>query len=189
MSCSSVDLKAYFLGEMARPETAELENHVAACDSCREEMDRLRLTQTALMSLPDEEVPRRIAFVSDRVFEPKWWQAFLRPGPVMGFASALLIAGAILAHGAMRPATVVVAAAPVVDSAQVEQQVKTAVAKAVADVEKREAARTVQMMAAAEKRFEFQHRADLVALKETIKLYDAQYARMMVAANYDRSRP
>ena len=44
-----------------------------------------------MLSLPDEEIPQRIAFVSDRVFEPSWWQTVWRSGPAMGFASAVLL--------------------------------------------------------------------------------------------------
>src|ERR1700682_13873 len=103
MGCSTVDLKAYALGETDRREKGLVEGHVAGCTDCREELDRLRFTHTALAALPDEEVPQRIAFVSDKVFEPRWWQTLWRSGPAMGFASAALVACAILAHGWMRP--------------------------------------------------------------------------------------
>ena len=46
---------------------------------------RVRLTLDALSTLREEEVPRRIAFVSDKVFEPRWWQTVLSPS----FAAAL----------------------------------------------------------------------------------------------------
>ena len=67
----------------------EAEAHAAACSDCREELATLRLTLDALSTLREEEIPRRIAFVSDKVFEPRWWQAsFLRPS----FAGACVIA-------------------------------------------------------------------------------------------------
>jgi len=74
MSCTWVDVKAYFLGELAASEKSSLEGHLHGCQSCREELERLNLTRTALLSLEDEDVPQRIAFVSDKVFEPRWWQ-------------------------------------------------------------------------------------------------------------------
>ena len=41
---------------------------------------RCGVTLDALSTLREEEIPRRIAFVSDKVFEPRWWQKlFLRP--------------------------------------------------------------------------------------------------------------
>src|ERR1700733_8119119 len=119
MSCSSDDLKAYVVDEVTRQERGIVEDHVRGCQSCREELDRLNLTRSALALLEDEEIPRRIAFVSDRVFEPRWWQTMWRSGPVMGFASAVVLAAAILAHGFARPATV--------DTAQIERRVEAQV--------------------------------------------------------------
>ena len=102
MTCSSVDLKAYMLGELPEKEKGAVAAHVRECATCGEEMERLSLTHLALVSLRDEEVPRRIAFVSDKVFEPRWWQRIWQSGPAMAFASAALVACAILAHGMMR---------------------------------------------------------------------------------------
>ena len=64
MNCSQHDLKGYFLGELAVPERGEVEKHLEACPSCREELDRLSLTKAALASLHVEEMPHRIDFVS-----------------------------------------------------------------------------------------------------------------------------
>ena len=75
MNCALVDLKAYFLGELDSHERTLVESHASACQNCHEELERLRITQTALAALPQEEVPQRIAFVSDKVFEPRWWQS------------------------------------------------------------------------------------------------------------------
>ncbi len=98
MSCSSVDLKAYVLGELAAAERAPVAKHLEACQDCREELERLNVTRAALLSLAEEEAPQRIAFVSDKVFEPRWWQTIWHSGPVMGFASAGVLAVAILVH-------------------------------------------------------------------------------------------
>ena len=54
----------------------------------REELELLQATRTALQALPQEEAPRRIAFVSDKIFEPRWWQRIWQSGPAMGFASS-----------------------------------------------------------------------------------------------------
>jgi hypothetical protein len=189
MSCPSIDLKAYSLAEMDRQEMASIEEHLHGCQTCREELERLDLTKAALFSWPDEEPPRRIAFVSDAVFEPRWWQRIWHSGPVMGFASALVLAAAILVHAGTRPTPVLLPAPVNVANInrqvqmQVEDRVHVAVVKAVADLEQRQAKQTVQLLEAAEKRFEFQHRADLVTAQETIRLYQQQVGRMMVAYN------
>ena len=190
MSCSSVDLKAYVVGELAQRERAAADDHVRSCQTCREELERLSVTRTALMALEDEEAPQRIAFVSDRVFEPRWWQTMWRSGPVMGFSSAALLAVAILAHAFVRPP--VVAGPPAtVDTARIEQRIDrevsaridAAVAKAVSATEARRSAEFARVLDAAEKRIEFQRRADLATLQQTVRYYDQQMGRLMVASS------
>jgi len=118
MSCSSYDWKAYALKDLDPDAARTAEAHLASCPVCREELATLRLTLDSLSSLREEEVPRRIAFVSDKVFEPRWWQRVFSPT----FAGACLVAAAILVHGALRPG---------------QAQVDAAVAKAVAQTEAR----------------------------------------------------
>lgn len=191
MNCSTVDLKAYFLGEASRAEKSSVEDHVRACQSCREELDRLKLTGTALHSLVDEEVPQRIAFVSDKVFEPRWFEKIWRSGPVMGFSSAVLLAGAILVHGfsvngQARPAEIAK-----VDTAQIEQRIEhevnarldRAVAKAVSETEARQTQQMTVRLAAAEKRLEAQHKEDLAGVREVAQYYQKQTARLIAAVN------
>ena len=111
MNITSDVLKDYVFGELNAAERRTVETAIAADPALRDEVARLQVTQSALFSLREEELPRRIAFVSDKVFEPKWWQVWLNSGPRVGFASAALLAGAIVFHGAVQPAPV---AAPVV---------------------------------------------------------------------------
>lgn len=97
-SCTSPeqkpDWKAYALGELPAADRRQAESHAQTCPACREEMAMLRLTLDSLSTLREEEVPRRIAFVSDKVFEPKWWQRLFSPS----FAAASVLAAAILVH-------------------------------------------------------------------------------------------
>ena len=165
------DWKAYALGEMDAKARREAEAHAATCVGCQEEMASLRVTLDAMATLSEEEMPRRIAFVSDKVFEPKWWQMFLKPS----FAGAAAIALAILVHGFVRPVAVPQQPVPVaqVDAAAIEQRVSaevakrveeqvnaavstavnTAVTKAVADARKQDQEHTAQLLAAAERRY------------------------------------
>ncbi|SRR5216683_5814440 len=124
MSCSSYDWKAYVLGEFDPAHRQQAETHAAACPNCREELATLRLTLDTLSTLREEEMPRRIAFVSDKVFEPRWWQTFLRPS----FAAACVIAAAILVHAFVRPAGA---------DAALDARIEHSVARAVADTEQR----------------------------------------------------
>jgi len=122
MSCispeSKPDWKAYVLGELAPNASRQAEAHLAASSICHEAAATLRLTVDTLSTLREEEVPRRIAFVSDKVFEPRWWQRVFSPT----FAAGALVAAAILVHGAVRPG---------------QAQVEAAVTEAVSQVEAR----------------------------------------------------
>jgi|SRR5690242_5750821 len=122
MNCTSPeskpDWKGYALKELDPDAARTAEAHLASCPVCREELATVRLTLDTLSALREEEIPRRIAFVSDKVFEPRWWQRVFSPT----FAGACLVAAAILVHGALRPG---------------QAQVDAAVAKAVAQTEAR----------------------------------------------------
>lgn len=172
MSCS-IDLKAYVLGEVVGREKGLVEDHVRGCQACREELDRLTLTRSALASLEDEEVPRRIAFVSDRVFEPRWWQTMWHSGPVMGFASAVVLAAAILVHGFVGPAAPTVAGTDAL-----AKQVGELRAERAADL-----ARFDEQMKATEARFEAQRQADLATVQQAAEYYEKQLGRFEVASN------
>ena len=178
MSCL-IDLKAYVVGELARNERRGVEEHVRGCESCREELDRLNLTRAALASLEDQEIPRRIAFVSDRVFEPRWWQTVWHSGPVMGFASAVVLAGAILAHGLTRPVPPATAA----DSAQIEKRVESQVdlrvQAALRDIEAKQSAELTKVVKAAAR----QREEDLASFEQAAGYYQRQMARFEVASN------
>ncbi len=193
MNCPTVDVKAYLLGELAASEKTSVEGHVRACQNCREELERLNLTHAALLSLEQEEVPQRIAFVSDKVFEPRWWQTMWRSGPAMGFASALMLAAAILVHGYSRP-VVQPANVPTIDTAKIEQRIErevasrvdAAVAKAVSQTEARQTQQIAKVLDAAEKRIESQRRTDMAVVQQAARYYEQQSARLMVAVNNDQ---
>jgi hypothetical protein len=110
MSCSPFDLKDYFFEELDGAERKQVEAHVTGCRACREELSRLRLTGTTLLSLREEEIPRRIAFVSDPVFEPsawrRWWSGFWNTPARLGFGSAALVSAALVVFALARPAPV-----------------------------------------------------------------------------------
>ena len=163
------DWKAYTLGELDAHARQEAENHAAACSACQDELAGLRMTMDAMATLRDEELPRRIAFVSDKVFEVRWYQriaqAFLRPS----FAAAGLIAAAILVHAFVRPVSTPTNVTAQIDTRAIESRVtaevterlqsemaeavNTAVTKAVADTEKRDDQRTAVLLSATEKRY------------------------------------
>ncbi len=155
MSCSPFDLKDYFLKELARPQALLVEEHVKTCRPCQEELDRLRLTEAALLALRDEEVPRRIAFVPDPVSEPPaWrriWAGFWGNGPRLAFASVAMLSIAILVSALTRTGPVPAGKAPAVTASvspdQVQAQIQAAVDKAVRESEERQAKKVNDLLA------------------------------------------
>lgn len=147
------DLRDYVLDELEPAQRAALEQWLAGSPEGREEVERLKMTFGALRSLPDEEPPQRIAFVSDKIFEPSPWARLVRwfwaEGPRMALGSAAILAvlfagvwateptvtadaeGWSLAFGAEPEAVApapVPAGEPALDEAALEAKVREAVA-------------------------------------------------------------
>jgi anti-sigma factor RsiW len=182
MSCASIDLKAYLLGEAGAAERRAVEEHLISCQACAEQHERLRLTQAALLTVREEEMPRRIAFVSDKVFEPRWYQRLWHSGPRLAFASAAMLSGAILVHAFYQPAAPAPAAsmaAVEMDrrvSGRVEEEVARRMDDVVAKVEARQQKRTAELVAAVEKRMSGEQQETLAAAAIS---YEQLYKRVM----------
>ena len=187
MSCSPFDLNDYFLQELPDPQQRQVEAHVKTCEACREELDRLRIMGAALRSVPDEEIPQRIAFVSDKIFEPSPWRrrlaAFWNSGARLGFAGAAMLSASLMVfafHPAPAPVTIVrtvTAPAPAsqvqasvvkpVSEAEVQQRIQAAVDAAVelktaaVTKELRDAQRTLLVVS---ERLEFSQKRDQVRM-------------------------
>ena len=157
-----------------------------------EDQERVAATIAALRRVPDQEPPRRIAFVSDKVFEPRWWQRF----PAWGMASAsAMLSLAILGHGwMMRPAAAVPAVVATAQTApadpaayekisrQLEARFEARLASALAESKQVHEAQLKDAVATAEKRLEFQHRAQMLTVEENFDLFRKQMNRMIVAS-------
>lgn len=164
MNCSPFDLRDYFLKELPDPRQRQVEAHVKLCQPCREELDRLRVTEAALLCLRDEEIPQRIAFVSDKIFEPspwrRWWAAFWGSAARLGFASAAMLSVAIVIyalHPVGQPGGAVAALAHLpgptlrvvqtISDAEIQSRIESAVTQAVAQVESRQTEKTKYLLA------------------------------------------
>jgi anti-sigma factor RsiW len=190
MTCSPFDLKDYFLQELPDPQQRQVEAHVKLCQPCREELDRLRVTEAALLSVRDEEIPQRIAFVSDKIFEPsplrRWWAAFWGSAARLGFASAAMLSFAIVIYALHpvgqvtdlpRPAPQIV---HTISDADIQSRIDAAVTKAVAQEESRQTEKTRQLV------------ADLNSVRQSMLVMSSLYhmdqmregSRRMVADNY-----
>ncbi|MBK5294153.1 MAG: zf-HC2 domain-containing protein [Acidobacteriia bacterium] len=177
MNCSSIDLKAYWLGECSSGERREVEQHVSGCAGCGRELERLELTQAALLALREEEPPRRIAFISDKVFAPRWYQQLWQSGPRLGFASAMMLACAILVHAfyvpppaAQQRAGLDTAQVQAMVDAEVSRRLDAAVQQAVAVTVQGQEKKVEAMVAATAQRLTMEHREDLLAVQESFEV-------------------
>ncbi len=185
MSCSPFDLRDYFLKELPEAEGRQVEAHVKTCSGCREELERLQTTGAALLALRDEEIPQRIAFVSDKIFEPspvrRWWEGFWNSTARLGFASAAILAVALVVRPVTRTPAPVPAPQPAVQTvsdAEIQYRIDAAVSKAVAAVEARQDAKTRKVLA------DFEATRQRLILAATENEISLKRANVLRAADY-----
>jgi anti-sigma factor RsiW len=215
MSCSPYDLRDYLFQELTPAQEGEVRLHLKTCAPCTSDLEALRATHAALLTLREEEMPQRIGFVSDKVFEPsplrRWFSGFWNSTARIGFVSSAMLSAALLVY-ALRPAPVVqvhnsaqslltaaevdrriqdavsaqVAAQVAGVNAQVEAKIAAAVTQAVAETEERAQKRTNDLLASAEKRFDMERWALTVQLEQS--KYDGMKKNAeMVRANLGSS--
>jgi hypothetical protein len=185
-----MDLKAYALGEGTQAERAAVAAHLAGSAEARQELQQLELTLSALHALPDVEIPRRIAFVSDPVFAPTWWQRFWQPGPQALLGAAAMLALAIGGHGWMMrplaPPPIAAARQDAVGPEQlkqvVNQAVDEAVGRALAQSEARQQLAVKLALSEAEKRHQRERQMMAVSFEENLGLLRKQMNRLYVSA-------
>ncbi len=192
MSCGPFDVRDYALGELSVPERGQVESHAATCANCATELERLRVTQAMLLSVPDEEPPQRIGFISDKVFEPsaarRFWNGFWQSGARLGFASAAMLSTALVIFALHRPVEKATPA-PMATIASHEAahdytlEIRQAVADAVQQTESRDAKRAASLLAAAEQKHELEHKELLLAVQDTVSVMQKRMNRMTLASN------
>jgi hypothetical protein len=195
MSCPPFDLRDYFFKDLAENERRLTEVHVKTCAHCREELDRLRGTETALLTLPDEEIPQRIGFVSDAVFQPsafrRGWAGLWSSAARLGFVSAAMLSTALMVFSLTRPAPRATAQVPAVArialetevSKRVNDAVTIAVVNAVAQSEARQARETQELLAASEKRHALETQAIMVRVQEYLDVEKKHLNTLILASN------
>lgn len=200
---SDLDLKGYFFGELPDDERRRVAAHLEADPAARAELSRLEATQAMLGFLQEEELPRRIAFVSDKVFEPTWWQRFFASGAQLGFASAAMLALAIVGHGWMSRPVPVAPMAAQLDTAAVRQAVAMEVNARMTEVLRQVSSPAVsgprtsetgasgagdlaKMVAVAikesERKAEMERSADRLAIEDNFKLLRSMMSRDQLAS-------
>jgi|YNPMSStandDraft_1061717.scaffolds.fasta_scaffold04840_3 hypothetical protein len=190
MPCADFDWKGFVLQEAAPAERRAMEEHLKTCAACRREVDALGLTLVAVRQLPQQPIPRRLAFVSDPVFELPWWKRLWRmPAPAWGFATAALLVAAVALYGTLirvPPPQAAVQADPAAVEravqaelerrlpAAVEAAVRTQLGPAVSQLEAR--------LAAFEQKAEQQRRADLRDVTAAFELLQKRINNVYLAS-------
>jgi anti-sigma factor RsiW len=192
------ELRDYAFDELAAESRHSLEQHLAGCPDCAAELDRLRLTTAALRLLPDREIPQRIAFVSDKIFEPspvrRWLEGFWNSGARLGFASACVLAAALVVSAWHRPAAVTNVTPAIVQTAAVpadlSKQIDAAVAKAVGQIHEEDARTLKAALDDSERKHDQDRRALMVAMGENLDFMQKRLNTMtMLASNDVGARP
>jgi hypothetical protein len=199
------DLRELVFGdELARTPEAELQA-ISEHPERQEELNRLLQLREALLTLADEEPPRRTVLVAPATERMPWWRSQLGFGaPGWGFAGAMALAAAILAHGwLMRPVNPVlqVASNPAgsgaptatgtitLSDAQIEARVNAAVEQRLgsllqqvrAELKTEHQREAQRLVAAAEERLQQQHDAEMFQMREAVTFIQKKYGRQMVA--------
>jgi anti-sigma factor RsiW len=196
MNCTDFDLKGYILEELAADERRGVEQHLRDCEGCQTELERLLATHSALLALKEEEMPRRIAFVSDKVLKPSWWQRFWQSGPRLAFAAAAMLSLAIVLHALVRPAVVEAPATAAFDQriqamqAAFDQRLQTEIqARVTAAVDARLSRREAEYqeklaaaVASAEQRMQARNQQELRAVEDAYEVLRKQNNINYVAA-------
>lgn len=184
MTCSPFELKDYYFGELGVTERSAVEGHLNGCEACRGELTSLSNTKAILSALTDEEPPRRIAFVSDKVFEPRWYQRLWSSGPQLGFGAAAMMAAAIVMHGyVVRPAPAVSSVAATGTSiskeaadSEVTRRVRLEVARALAESEARQTRSVLEAVNTRLRQAGHRNTQDLMLIRDYVERMDKRNA-------------
>jgi hypothetical protein len=207
-TCHRIDeLRDYAFDELGAESRHSMEQHIAGCSDCGSELDGLRLTTAALRILPDREIPQRIAFVSDKIFQPsparRWFEGFWNSGARLGFASACVLAVAIVVSAYHRsapvntaaPAMVQTAAAPALSKAPVlskedlSKEIDAAVAKAAVQIREEDARTMKTALEESELKHDRERRAMMVAVGENLDFMQKRLNSITMASNDLGVRP
>jgi hypothetical protein len=179
------DLKALVLGELGPAEAEAARAVVESRADLRAEYERLMAVRTAVEGLPVEDPPCRIAFVSDPVVEMPWWERMVGSWPKAAFASACVLAVALVGYGWLTRPAAVPAAVDVAGLVEAELAKRPAMPAAeVVRVPDASAVKALEAkLAAMERRLLQRQEADMVAVGQQIQVLRRDLGNSMRAAN------
>lgn len=94
-----IDVERYLAGDLAARQHARAEDHLVACASCRERVERLRADGARLMAeAPAEALLQRVRIEAERRAGPgrTWWRAYWLVPAAAGCAIVLVMLGMAL---------------------------------------------------------------------------------------------
>ncbi|HKD07617.1 MAG TPA: hypothetical protein VKB79_17070 [Bryobacteraceae bacterium] len=178
-------LRDYAFDELPAAEVRGMEQHIQTCEACAADLERLQMTTAALRSIPDREIPQRIAFVSDKVFAPsaaaRFFSGFWNSSARLGFVSACVLGTALIVSAYRRTPPPAAEVRTVVETADVSKQVNEAVSKAVAQVRQEDARLTQATLKAAEAK----HEREYLVLSEAVQVLQKQVNTNTLLASAD----
>ena len=89
-------LSSYIDGEVSTSERLRIERHLAVCEECRQELESLRLTVSALRQLPEVQTARSFA-ISERPAPVRSATGWIVGVRLAASAAAVVLVGLILA--------------------------------------------------------------------------------------------
>lgn len=185
-------LRDYVFDELSATGRREMEQHMASCAACSLELSQLRLTTAALRTLPDVEIPQRIAFVSDKVFPPSGFSRFFGArffgNGWAGFASAAVMGVALLFTALHRPAQEVRTVVQTAAGTDVSQQLDAAISRAVQQVRAEDALLTEAALAKAETKHQQEHRMLIVNMEQSVEVMQKRMVAMTSLASLEAPR-
>jgi anti-sigma factor RsiW len=183
MTCTEFDIRDYYFDELPAQDRPSVESHLAACPHCAADLAQLRGVRSTLLTLRDEEMPRRIGFVSDKIFEPspvrRWFNALWLSGARLGFASAAMLTVGLLVFSARQQPKVIERRVEVAASAADPAAIKALVAEAVSTAMAQQDQKTRALLLASDRKHQEQEHEMAVLLSD----YTLTLEKRMAANN------
>ena len=183
-------LRDYAFEELSPDDRRAMQQHLTECQACASDLDQMRLTTAVLRVLPDVEVPRRIAFVSDQAPATNWFATFWNSAARLGFASACVLAiGLVFAATHRPPEAHTVIQASAVPQAELDAAVNKAVALAVDKAHDEDMRLTKAALDAVDTKYAQKQRNLMISMQETLDFDRKSRDRDRIyAMSYDTPR-
>jgi len=175
-------LRDYLFDELPAGERREMELHLNGCAACSVELEQLRVTTSMLKTLPDQEIPQRIGFVSDKIFAPSLFARFVAALPKY---AALAVSAAALLVAFNHPAPQVKMVVQTSAGVDVSKQLNEAVSAAVRQAKAEDAVVLKTALDEADLKHQREHRMLAVTLEQSMEVLQKRIGVMTQLASLE----